>query len=342
MKKTHNMSAVKGFRFTNTMGIFAVIIVFSVLVWTQSHEFLSPENFITLMRNCSITILVGYGQMVVMAGGGLNVSIGSIGGLAAVLVGAFIQRAGLPWELAIVLAVMIGACCGAFNGIVITRLGSTSEISWLVTLATMSIFAGITLTITKANPFYNLPKGYTWIGTYNFGKGIIPFGYEIPFMFIIAIIFAALLWYMFKYTSLGRQILAIGANQRAAALSGINVQRVIIIKHIISAVLGACAGILFSTRLGSIHSDIGVNWMLFSFAAPLIGGARMEGGRVNIIGAFLGGLLLAMVSNAVVHLKVNVYIVEFLEGMIILLAVGLDRIRAVREEHRERMERAKL
>jgi ribose transport system permease protein len=337
MKKTLNSAAVgkKKFTFSNTLGILAVIIVFSLLVQTRSREFISEDNFITLMRNCSITILVGFGQMVVMAGGGLNVSIGSIGGLAAVIVGALIQRAGLPWELAIVIAVFIGACCGAFNGVLITSLGSTSEISWLVTLASMSIFAGITLTITKANPFYNLPKGYTWIGTYNI------FGF-IPFMIIITLVFAVLLWYMFKYLSIGRQILAIGANQRAAALSGINVQRVIIIKHIISAVLGSCAGILFSTRLGSIHSDIGIDWMLFSFAAPLIGGARMEGGRVNIIGAFLGGLLLAMVSNAVVHLKVNVYIVEFLQGVIILLAVGLDRIRGLREEHRERMERAKI
>lgn len=335
MNKTDNMQAKKRFEFTNTLGIFVVIVVFSVLVWLRSNAFLSEDNFITLMRNCSITILVGYGQMIVMAGGGLNVSIGSIGGLAAVVVGAMIQRAGLPWGLAIVIAVTIGACCGAFNGIVITRLGSTGEISWLVTLATMSIFTGITLTITKANPFYNLPTGYTWIGTYNIGGWL-------PVMIVITMVFALLLWYMFKFTSFGRQVLAIGANQRAAALSGINVQRVIVVKHIISAVLGACAGILFSTRLGSIHSDIGADWMLFSFAAPLIGGARMEGGRVNILGTFLGGLLLAMVSNAVVHLKVNVYIVEFLQGLIILFAVGLDRIRAIREEHRERMERARL
>ena len=325
----------KRLKFTNTLGILAVMIVMSLLVQTRSSEFLSPDNFITLARNCSITILVGFGQMIVMAGGGLNVSIGSIGGLAAVIVGALIKRADVPWELAIVIAVLIGGCCGAFNGIVITRLGSTSEISWLVTLATMSIFAGITLTITKANPFYNLPQGYTWIGTYNIGGFL-------PVMIVITIFFALFLWYMFKYTSFGHQVLAIGSNQKAAELSGINVRRVIIIKHIFSAVLAACAGVLFSTRLGSIHSDIGGDWMLFSFAAPLIGGARMEGGRVDIFGAFLGGLLLAMVSNAVVHLQVNVYIVEFLEGMIILIAVGLDRLRAMREEHRERMERLKV
>jgi len=337
MKKTLNSMAqsLKGFRFTNTLGVVAVIAVLSVLVQFQSKDFFSLDNFITLARNCSITILVGYGQMVVMAGGGMNVSIGSVGGLAAVIVGALIKRADMPWAWAILIAVMIGALCGAFNGIVITRLGSTGEISWLVTLATMSMFAGVTLTITKANPYYNLPGGFVWIGSYNIG-GVL------PLMIVITIIFALLLWYMFRFTSLGRQILAVGANQRAAALSGINVQNVLLIEHILSAVIAACAGILFSTRLGSIHSDIGVDWMLFSFAAPIIGGARMEGGRVNIIGAFLGGLLLTMVTNIVVHLQVNVYIVEFLKGVIILLAVGLDRIRGIREEHRERMERARI
>lgn len=325
----------KRFHFNNTMGILLVIIVLTLLVQTRSSNFISVDNFITIARNCSITILVGYGQMVAMAGGGLNVSIGSIGGLSAVMVGALIVRLGVPWELAIVIAVFVAACCGAFNGFGITRLGSTSEISWLVTLATMSIFAGITLTITRANPFYGLPAGYTWIGSYNIGGFF-------PVMILITIFFAVLLWLMFKYTSFGRQVLAVGANRRAAELSGINIRNIITIKHILSAVIGGCAGILFSTRLGSIHSDIGVDWMLYSFAAPLIGGARMEGGSINIFGAFLGGLLLTMVSNAVVHLQVNVYIVEFLKGLIILLAVGLDRVRAIREERSERLERTKI
>ena len=106
--------------------------------------------------------------------------------------------------------------------------------------------------------------------------------------------------------------------------------------------LAACAGILFSTRLGSIGSDIGGDWMLSFVRGALIGGTRMEGGRVDVTGAFLGGLLLAIVSNGVVHLQVNVYIVELLQGVIILIAVGLDRIRLMREEYRERMERAAI
>ena len=323
------------FRVTNTLGIGIVIVVLCLFIWTQSSKFISQDNLITVARICSVTILVGYAQMVVIAGGGLNVSIGAIGGLSAVIVGALIQRAGVPWGFAIVISIMIGALCGAFNGLVITRLGATSEISWLTTLATMSMFTGISLTITKANPFYNLPEGFDWIGVYNIAGWV-------PFMIVITVVMTFILWYMFKYTSYGHQVLAMGANQNAAELSGVNVKKVMLLKHIISAVIASIAGILFSTRLGSIGSDIGGDWMLFSFAAPLIGGTRMEGGRVDVSGAFLGGLLLAIVSNGVVHLQVNVYIVELLEGIIILLAVGLDRIRLLREEHRERMERAAI
>gem|GEM_PF-5221505 len=98
MKKTLNSMAqsLKGFRFTNTLGVVAVIAVLSVLVQFQSKDFFSLDNFITLARNCSITILVGYGQMVVMAGGGMNVSLGSVGGVAEVIVGALIKRADMP------------------------------------------------------------------------------------------------------------------------------------------------------------------------------------------------------------------------------------------------------
>jgi ribose transport system permease protein len=334
LNKTKASSRHK-FRTTNTMGIAIVIIALSFLISLRSDNFFSQFNFITIARICSVTILVGFAQMVVIAGGGLNVSIGAIGGLTAVMAGALIQRADVPWGYAIVIAILIGTFCGAINGFIITKLGATSEISWLTTLATMSVFSGISLTITKANPFYDLPEGFDWIGSYNIADWI-------PFMIVVTIVISIGLWYLFSFSSLGHQILAMGGNQKAAELSGINVHKVIIIKHIISALIAACAGLLLSTRLGSIGSDIGGDWMLFSFAAPLIGGTRMEGGRVNIMGAFLGGLLLAVVSNGVVHLQVNVYIVQFLQGAIILLAVGLDRIRFIREDHRERKERAAI
>jgi ribose transport system permease protein len=337
MKKTLNVAsgAKKGFRFTNTWGVFAVIIVISLFVQTQNSNFISQQNIITLARTASIFALVGFGQMVVMSGGGLNVSVGAIGGIAAAVTGALIKRADMGWGLAILIAIAVGALCGAFNGFIITRLGSTSEISWLVTLATMSIFTGITYTIVKTDPFYNLPDGFNWIGQYNI------LGW-VPVMVVITIIFGLLLWYIFRFTSLGRQMLAVGANQRAASLSGINVQKVLLIQHMMSAAIGACAGILLSTRIGSIGADVGGDWMLFSFAAPIIGGVRMEGGRVNIIGAFLGGWLLAMVNNVVIQLKFDVYIVEFIRGLVILLAVGLDRLRGMREEYRERKERAAI
>ncbi|HZK61518.1 MAG TPA: ABC transporter permease [Anaerovoracaceae bacterium] len=340
MKKLINDPSVtstlnKRFVINNTMGVLLAIIVFSIFVGYRSDTFFSLDNFIAVSRICSITVLVGLSQMVVMAGGGLNVSVGAIGGLGAVVCGALIKRTGIPWEFAIFLGICIGVVCGAINGFTITRLGSTSEIAWLTTIATMALFTGFSLGITHAKPFYDMPKGYDWIGAYNI------FG-VLSFMLVVMIVFAVIIWAMFKYTSLGRQILAVGGNQKAATLSGINVTKILIFKHIISGVLAASAGILFSTRLGAVNADIGLVWILFSFAAPLIGGTRMEGGQVNVLGAVLGGVLLALVSNGVVHMRINIFIVEFMEGLIILLAVGLDRLRAMREENLERSERSAI
>ena len=338
MKPKADMNSIgskRKFEFNNTMGILVVIVVFSIVLSFISKNFLTVDNMVVLARNSSITIMVGLAQMVVMSGGGMNVSVGAIGSVSAVLCGAFMQRLGIPWPIAILIAICGGAICGALNGLFITGLGGTGEISWLTTLATSSAFTGVSLGITHAKPFYNLPAGYNWIGSYNIGGFL-------PLMIVICLVFTILVGILFKYTSLGRQILALGGNSKAAALSGIPIKKIIIIKHIISAVIAASAGILFSTRLGSINPDIGGDWMLFSFAAPLIGGTRMEGGRVNVVGAFLGGLLLSMVSNGVVHMRVNVYLVEFIEGLIILIAVGMDRIRAIREEKRERLERSAI
>lgn len=333
MNNIISRSTKKKFVITNSMGELIAIIIFSIVLSFLSDKFLSIDNFVAVSRICSITILVGLSQMVVMAGGGMNVSVGAIGGLAAVICGTLMQRANLPWGIAILLAVIAGTLCGIINGVIISKLGGKGEISWLTTLATASVFTGLSLGITHAKPFYNLPKGYVWIGTYNIG-GIL------SVMLFIVLIFAVIIWAMFKFTSFGRQILAIGGNQNAAALSGIKVNRVLILKHMTSALLATCAGILFSTRLGSINPDIGGDWMLFSFAAPLIGGVRMSGGQVNVFGAVLGGVILSLVSNGVVHMQINIYLVELMQGLIILLAVGLDRIRAIREEKQERLERA--
>ncbi len=316
-------------------GILIAIAVLSIFVGNRSATFFSIDNFIAVSRICSITVIVGLAQMVVMAGGGLNISIGAIGGLGAIVCGVFMQRLGIPWQFSIILGVLIGVLCGALNGFVIAKLGGTGEMSWLTTLATMALFTGFSLGITHAKPFYDLPESFDWIGSYNiFGVFSV--------MLVVMIFFAIIIWLLFKYTSLGRQILAMGGNQKAAILSGINITQVLIFTHIISAVLAASAGILFSTRLGAINADIGGGWMLFSFAAPLIGGTRMEGGRVNVLGAVLGGILLSLVSNGVVHLRINVFIVEFVQGLIILLAVGLDRFRAIREENLERVERSAI
>jgi ribose transport system permease protein len=140
---------------------------------------------------------------------------------------------------------------------------------------------------------------------------------------------AVVVWAFFRYAGLGRRILAIGSNMHAAELYGISVKGTTITAHIFSGILAAAAAILLVARIGSAQTDIGSDWMMFSFAAPIIGGTRQAGGKVNVPGAVVGAVVLSIIANALVHLKIDVYWMTFIQGCIILLAVTVDRLRYI-------------
>ncbi|MBP1933308.1 ABC transporter permease [Ammoniphilus resinae] len=326
-----NKVSLKGIRNSNSLSILGIIVLFSLGLTAVSKDFLTATNLFVVAQAFSITALVGLAQMVVLGSGGMNLSVGAIGGLVGIVTGGLMDSLGLPIILSILIGVIVGSLCGLLNGLIITRMGATSVSSFLATLATSSVFLGLNMGITNAQPFYNIPASYTFLGN---GKII-----GIPMIMIITLIIAALLGFVFKYTGLGRQILALGGNLKCAELSGILVQRTVLITHVISAVLASVAAILLVARLTSAQPDIGNDWMLFSFAAPLIGGTRLMGGKVSVSGTVLGALLLALISNGLVHLNLDIYWMTFIQGMIILAAVSIDRIRVVREERSQRKQR---
>ena len=145
---------------------------------------------------------------------------------------------------------------------------------------------------------------------------------------------ALLLYYMFKHTVLGRRILATGGNQEAAILSGINTKRIILIAHTISGLIAGLGGVLFVGRLGAAHPTIGQNWLLMSFAVPVIGGTSLQGGYTSILGVVLGGVLMTMLSNGLVLLEVDIFLEQLFMGILVLIAVIVDRLRTVYAEKR--------
>ena len=169
---------------------------------------------------------------------------------------------------------------------------------------------GMTLGVTRANPFYNLPSSFRLIGNFKVGG--------LPLLLFIMLVVALAVDLLFRKLGLGRQILAVGGNLKAAELSGVPVNRIVLIAFMLSGLLSGIAAILLIARLGSAQVDVGSDWMLASFAAPIIGGTRLAGGKITVVGTLLGSILLALISNALVFLNIDVYWTVFIQGLIIL------------------------
>jgi len=208
---------------------------------------------------------------------------------------------GVPVVLAVPAALAIGALAGWINGALIVKTGING---FIITLATASAFTGVNLGVTRSIPFYKMPAAVV-----AFGAARIAF---FPFLLIAPLIVTALAALLFARTVPGRHLLAVGGNPHAAELSGISKDRTIILAHVLSGLLAAGAAILAVAQLGSAQPSIGSDWLLISFAAPIIGGASLSGGHVSIVGTLLAVILIALIQNAMVLVKVDPYWVQFL------------------------------
>ncbi|MEQ1941902.1 ABC transporter permease [Mesorhizobium sp. VNQ89] len=312
-------SLLRRFLMVEWSGILAAIILGSALLAWLSPAFLTEFNIYVMLRSFCVALLVGFAQMVTLAVGQMNISVGALGGLVAVLAGGMMEKLGVPMILAIPAAIAIGALCGLLNGVLTERTGING---FIITLATASAFTGINLGITQSIPFYNMPPGLVAFGSDRF--------FAFPYLMIAPIIATVLLGLFLSRTVPGRHLLAVGGNPHAAELSGISRGRITILAHTLSGTLAACAAILAVAQLGSAQPTIGSDWLLLSFAAPIIGGAALTGGHVSVLGTTLAVILIALIENGMVLAKVDPYWVQFVLGALILAAVWLNRWRAVK------------
>jgi ribose transport system permease protein len=279
-------------------------------------NFLTDLNAYVLLRGISITLIVAFAQLVVLAIGQLSLSVGAIGGMTAVLTGGMMEVWGVATPVAIGAGLLVGAAAGLVNGLLITRTGING---FVITLATASAFTGITIGLNNAEPFYNLPTAFVAFGQARLGP--------IPGIGVITILITLALAFLFRRMVLGRQILAVGGNPRSAALSGIQVDPIIVVTHTLSGLLSAIAAILLMARLGSAQPSIGSDWLLPSFAIPIVGGVALSGGAAPIASTVLAACLIALIENGLVLTKADPYWIQFLLGAIILGAVGLNHLR---------------
>jgi len=322
------MSARRRFGLGGVPAQFGLVIIiagfWAATAW-RAPGFLSPFNLFSVGRALAVDIVIGFAQMAALATGGMNLSVGSIGVCAVMTGGYLMQTLALPVPVAILGALGLGAALGWLNGFVIARSGVSA---FIITLASANLYSGAMLILTKAVPLNSLP---TEVGA--FGKAKI--GGLVSPLLVIALAIGLLLFVFYRHSVLGRQILAAGANARAAKMSGVPVDRVITISHALSGLLAATAGMMVVAHLGAAMPAVGgEDWLLPSFLGPVLGGTPLSGGAVAVAGTMLGALLVTTIRSGLLVLQIGNYWLQLYLGVILLLAVLADRYRALYQERR--------
>ena len=290
--------------------IAAIIIVMA----TINPYFFSFSNFRAVAVGMAPTAVIVIGMAILLASGGFDLSVGSVMALSSTVV-AMLLLAGLSIPAAVICGLILGVVAGVLNGLLVTGLGINPLIA---TLGTMSIARGIALVLTEGFSVSSLPSGFAWIGKADIG------GFPIIVLFTLALVIVFDL--AVRHTRFFRQVYFIGANEKAARLSGIHVNRVRIIAYALTGFLAALAGILLASRLMSGTPTAGNGIELQVLAAAVIGGASLRGGEGTILGAFLGVVFVALINNSMTMLAVSVYWQMIVIGSVLVAAVALDML----------------
>ena len=287
----------------------------------SSESFLSAYNLFNISRIIAFSAFVALAQAVVLVAGGMNLSVGAIGGLATIATGYCIQVLGLPGWMAAIVAIGIGVVAGLVNGIVITRLKINS---FITTLATLFVFTGLVHGFSEGYAYTAIPREFTFLGRQKF------LGLSNLFWVMGGALLA--IHYMFRHTVFGRRLLATGGNLEASRLSGIDTDRMILHSHLLSGGLAALAAVLWVSRMGSAQPATGKDWLITSFAVAIVGGTGLAGGSISALGLLMGAVIIVLIKNGLVMMEANVYYEQAFLGSIILLAVVVSRVRDIYSE----------
>lgn len=293
------------------IGLLLIIIVISVM----SPNFLTINNIFNVLRQVSINALIAFGMTFVILTGGIDLSVGSILALTGAVTAGMLAS-GMDPILAMGLGLLLGAILGAVNGIIIAK-GKVAP--FIATLATMTIYRGLTLVYTEGKPISGLGDSLSF---QLLGKGYF-FGIPVP---IVTMLLAfGVLYFILKKTTFGRRVYAVGGNEEASKLSGIRVDRIKIYVYALTGFLAALASLILTSRLNSAQPTAGNMFELDAIAAVVLGGTSLTGGRGWIVGTVIGALIIGVLNNGLNLIGVSSFFQQVVKGAVILIAVLLDR-----------------
>ncbi|EGA68674.1 ribose ABC transporter permease protein [Vibrio sinaloensis DSM 21326] len=294
------------------IALLFLIVVVSFL----NPNFFTVDNILNILRQTSVNAIIAVGMTLVILTAGIDLSVGSVLALCGAFAASLIAME-VPVLIAVPTALVAGAALGAISGIIIAK-GKVQ--AFIATLVTMTLLRGVTMVYTDGRPistgFSDTADAFAWFGT-GYALGI-----PVP-VWLMVIVFAAA-WFLLNHTRFGRYVYALGGNESATRLSGINVDRVKIGVYAICGLLAALAGIIITSRLSSAQPTAGMGYELDAIAAVVLGGTSLMGGKGRIMGTLIGALIIGFLNNALNLLDVSSYYQMIAKAVVILLAVLVD------------------
>ncbi|MBF4572545.1 ABC transporter permease [Herbiconiux sp. VKM Ac-1786] len=316
---------------SQSITLIAIVVAGTVLLGIASGgDLFSPVGIRTFFQFLAVPILIGLAQMITVAVGQLNLAVGAIGGVAAALAAVLMADVGVPPLIGALVPLVVGALAGLANGwlVVLTRING-----FIVTLATMTILLGAQYALVGTRTV----SADNWQPLAAVGRATV---LGVPLIFLAAVAVAVVVALAFRYTRSGRRLLASGDNPEAARLLGISNDRSVVLAHTASGLLCGVAALVSLAALPGVNQSVGGDWLLPSFAAPIIGGVALTGGTVAVLGTVLAATVVRLVDTARAEFQLAPAWVNFVIGAVVLGTVALDRVRQVRAERRRGAARA--
>ena len=300
-------------------GLFFALLLVCVILSFTTTTFLNSENLFNVLKQVSLVTIVAAGQTFIIISGGIDLSVGFILGLSGIIM-SNMMLSGVSVPVSVLVGVLTGVAFGYLNGVLITKLKLPP---FIITLGMASVCKGIVLVITKGFPIevtseFVIALGQGYVG-------------PVPIMAIIMVVLVVIAAFILEKTVFGNRVKALGGNELAASLSGINVNRTKRFIYAFAGLFCGLAGIIMTGRLNSGNPNAGLSFDMDSIAATIVGGTSLSGGSGSVFGTMLGALLLGTIRNGLVLLNVNMYWQTVVTGAIIILVCALDRLTGSRK-----------
>ena len=294
------------------MGVFVGLIGLCVFFSLASPYFLTFDNMMNVARQISMIGIIAVGMTFVLITAGIDLSVGSIVAFGGCIT-AGLLRDGYPIPLGIAIGLLFGLLAGLVNGLLVTK-GRLP--AFVATLASMSVWRGVALTYTQGYAIFPLPKEFSFLG-----RGYVG---PVPLPVVIMILVYIIGYYLLNHTAFGRNIYAVGGNLQAAKLSGVRVDRTLIVVYGLSGLFSGLSGVILSSRLLSGQGMAGNGWELDVIASCVLGGISLMGGEGNLVGTIVGAFIIGILANGMTLLNISSFYQMMTKGLVIMLAVFVD------------------